>query len=283
MGVDASRLVLVGLSHHTAPIEVREQLALDETGVRDTLARLTGDGVADEAMLLSTCNRVEMYAVTRHQDRLAEYLPRGRAMDRFLYWRQGRDAVQHLMRVACALDSLVVGEPQILGQVKDAVRVADDGGTLGQILRRLTQRTFTVAKRVRSETAIGRSRVGIGNAGVDLALQVFGGLKRKRALLAGTGEMGRQVSQALLGEGLEELLVTNRTWERAVEVAAQHEGTAVEWSRLSEYLARVDIVIVATGARTPVVEVDAVPITLEPWLATTSVVSSRIARAISSG
>jgi glutamyl-tRNA reductase len=249
MGVDAGTLVAVGLSHHTAPVEVRELLSMDEACVRDTLSRIRGDGVAREAFLLSTCNRVELYTVASQVDRLQDYLPRGRAVSKYLYWHQGPEAVRHLMRVACALDSLVLGEPQILGQVKSAMRLAQDAGSLGSLLHPLTRRTLSVAKRVRTETALGRSRVGIGNAGVDLALQVFGGLKGKRAMLIGVGEMGRQVAQSLLGEGLDELLVTNRTPEKAVELARRHGGTAVPWDRVGDYLARVDIAIAATGAR----------------------------------
>jgi glutamyl-tRNA reductase len=180
-----------------------------------------------------------------------EYLPR--AEDKYLFWHQGQEAVRHLFRVASSLDSMVVGEPQILGQVRDAVRVAEELASLGPILRPLTQRTLSVAKRIRTETEIGRSRVGIGNAGVDLAMQVFGDLREKRALLVGVGEMGRQVSRALLGEGLRELLITNRTFERSVELATLHGGTAVPFDRLSDYLARVDIVITATGARQPLI------------------------------
>lgn len=252
MTLEAGSLVAVGLSHHTAPVEVRELLAMDEERVREVLQRIRDDGVAREAMLLSTCNRVELYTVSPKPGRLEDYLPRGRSVARYLYRHQGHDAVRHLMRVACALDSLVVGEPQILGQVKTAVRVAEDAGSLGRMLHPLTRRTLSVAKKVRTETDLGRNRVGIGNAGVDLALQVFGGLKGKRALLIGVGEMGRQVAQALLTEGLDELLVTNRTHERAVELAGRHGGTAVPWDRMADYLARVDIAITATGAREPV-------------------------------
>lgn len=253
--VDPNTLIAVGLSHHTAPVQIREQLALDESGVRETLARLTGDGIATEAMLLSTCNRVELYTVSTHRDQIADYLPRGRSMGKYLYWHQGADAVRHLMKVACSLDSLVIGEPQILGQVKDAVRVAEEAQTLGRMLHPLTRRTLSVAKRVRTETEIGRNTVGIGSAGVELALQVFGGLEGKRALLVGVGEMGRQVAQALLGEGLHELIVTNRTAERAHELAQACGGTAVPWDRLGDYLSQVDIAIAATGAREPVLTV----------------------------
>lgn len=261
MVADADRLLAVGLSHHTAPVEIRERLALDEAGVRVTLERLVrGESIAEEAMLISTCNRVELYAVPRSLPALQEFFgayrgPHGERIDPYLYWYSGREAVRHLFRVASSLDSLVVGEPQILGQVKDAVRIAEETSTLGRVLFPLSQRTLSVAKRVRSTTEVGKSRVGVGNAGVDLALQIFGTLDGKRAMLIGVGEMGRQVARALLSAGLAELLVANRTFERSVELAAEHGGTPVPYERLQDYLPRADIVICATGAQQPIVTV----------------------------
>lgn len=260
MVADGDRLLAVGLSHHTAPVEIRERLAFDEAGVKSTLLRLKSDQITDEAFLISTCNRVELYAVPRSLEALQAFFgtyrgPQGERLDPYLYWYRGRDAVRHLFKVASSLDSLVVGEPQILGQVKDAVRLAEETSTLGRVLYPLTQRTLSVAKRVRSETEIGQSRVGIGNAGVDLAMQIFGTLDGKRAMLVGVGEMGRQVARALLSAGLSELLVANRTFDRSVELAAEHGGTPVPYERMTEYLPRADIVITATGAQTPIVTV----------------------------
>ena len=255
-------LVAVGMNHRTAPVAVRERLALDEEGVRRHLRRLTEEGICSEAMLVSTCNRVELYAVPRDgREDLARYLhafrgPGGEPVDPHLYWLQGEEAVRHLFRVAASLDSLVVGEPQILGQVKEAVRVAEKEHTLGRVLGRLAHRGLRVAKRVRTETDIGRYRVGVGNAGVDLAAQIFGTLDGRRALLVGTGEMGRQVAQALLSAGLSELVVTNRTHERAVELAATFGGTPIAWDRLESYLPLADVVITATGATRPVISAD---------------------------
>ncbi len=253
-------LLAVGLSHHTAPVEVRERLAMDEDAVRQMLHRLRRDDVVEEAMLLSTCNRVELYTVPRSVEGLREFYgtfrgPAGERIDRHLYWHRERDAVRHLFRVASSLDSLVLGEPQILGQVKSAVRVATESETLGRVLHPLTQRTLSVAKKVRSSTDIGNSRVGIGNAGVDLALQIFGGLEGKRCMLIGVGEMGRQVAVALLSAGLEELLVANRTFDRSVALAEEFGGTPVPYDRLTDYLPRADIVLAATGASQPIVTV----------------------------
>ena len=258
MAADLNAIFAMGLSHHTAPVEVREQLAMDEAGIVDALKRMRRDGVTQEALLLSTCNRMEVYAVGGEVDLFSSYLPRGRMAQKYMYVHRGLDAVRHMFRVASALDSLVLGEPQILGQVRDAVRVAEEADSLGRVLHPLTRRMLEVAKRVRTETDLARHRVGIGNAGVDLALQLFGRLEGKRALLLGVGEMGRQVSRALLGEGLDELVVCNRTHDRAVELATEHGWTAVPWNRLEEYLTRVDIVVGATGSASAVLSRDMV-------------------------
>ncbi|MFT4627472.1 MAG: glutamyl-tRNA reductase [Myxococcota bacterium] len=261
MGDDADRILAVGLSHHTAPVEVRERIAMDEAMVRRELARLRSEHVCEEALLLSTCNRVELYAVPSDAERLRDYFDGFRTTDgtsvsQYLYWKRGGEAVQHLFTVAASLDSLVVGEPQILGQVKEAVRVASEENALGRILQPLSARTLSVAKRVRTQTDIGRSRVGIGNAGVDLALQIFGGLEGRRALLLGVGEMGRQVARALLTAGLDELIVANRTYEHAATLASEQGFTAIRWERLAEYLPLADVVITATSAPKPIVSVD---------------------------
>ncbi len=256
-------LVAVGLSHHTAPVEVRERISMDEAGVKRTLERLRSQRILTEGMLLSTCNRMELYGVVEDEAGLRAFFneyrgPGGEGIDRYLYWKRDRDAVYHLFKVASSLDSLVLGEPQILGQVKDAVRLAEEHATLGRVLHPLARRTLSVAKRVRTETDLGKSRVGIGNAGVDLALQIFGGLTGKRAMLVGVGEMGRQVAQALLTAGLEELLIANRTFERSVALAEETGGTPVPYERLQDYLSRADIVLAATGAQQPIITSDMV-------------------------
>ena len=258
MGAD-SQLIAIGLSHRTAPVDVRERLAVDATGVRRTLHNLVSSGISREALLLSTCNRVELYTVPGlgGEGAVNEYLanfrgPRGESIERYLYRHRGRDAVHHLFRVSSALDSMILGEPQILGQLKAAVREAQEVNSLGRVLHRLTQRSLAIGKRVRTETELGKHRVGIGNAGVDLATQIFGSLRGRRCMLLGVGEMGRQVANALQTAGLRELLVCNRTWDRAVELAEAQGGTAVEWNRMPDYLGRVDIVIAATGASEPV-------------------------------
>ncbi len=259
----SGRLVAVGLSHHTAPVEVRERVSMDDATVRRTLERLRTGHVLDEAMLLSTCNRMELYGTVRDEEGLRDFFgefrgPQGERLDPYLYWYHDRDAVYHLFKVASSLDSLVLGEPQILGQVKEAVRLAEAETSLGRVLHPLARRTLSVAKRVRSETDIGKSRVGIGNAGVDLAMQIFGSLEGKRAMLVGVGEMGRQVAQALMTAGLDELLIANRTFERSLEFAEETGATPVPYERLEDYLARADIVLAATGAQHPIITADMV-------------------------
>lgn len=263
MAGEAERLLAVGLSHRTAPVEVRERVAMDDQTVRSFLSRLHSEQVVSEALVLSTCNRMELYSVPHSIDRVRAAIhefrgPSGDSLDPYLYWYKGRDAICHLFRVASSLDSLVLGEPQILGQVKTAVRLAQETSSLGRVLRPLAQRSLSVAKRVRTETDLGRARVGIGNAGVDLALQIFGSLQGKRAMLLGVGEMGRQVARALISAGLDELIVANRTYERSVELATAHSFTPIPWERVTEYLPRADIVIAATGARQPVVTAEMV-------------------------
>ena len=259
----SQRILAVGLSHHTAPVEVRERVSMDESAVRRTLSRLRSDGAVDEVMVLSTCNRMELYGTVTNEDALRAFFgqfrgPAGERIDPYLYWYRDREAVHHLFKVASSLDSLVLGEPQILGQVKEAVRLAEEETSLGKVLHPLARRTLSVAKRVRSETDIGRSRVGIGNAGVDLAMQIFGGLAGKKAMLVGVGEMGRQVAQALMTAGLDELLIANRTFERSVEFAEETGATPVPYERLQDYLARADIVLAATGAQKPIITQDMV-------------------------
>jgi glutamyl-tRNA reductase len=257
-GAPGLSLVCVGLSHHTAPVAVRERLALDEAGVRDELTRLREAGIASEALLVSTCNRVELYAVAEPAAVPALRASLGRRgvpqaeLDRHLFVHAGVEAVRHLFRVACSLDSLVVGEPQILGQVKEAVRQATEAHALGPLTHRLTQRALKVAKEIRTHTDIGRFNVGVGNAGVWLAQQIFSSLQGRRALLIGTGEMGQQVATAMVGAGLSELLVASRTFQRAVEVAEEFHGTAIPFERIGQYLAQVDVVITATGAQQPI-------------------------------
>ncbi|MCB9765297.1 MAG: glutamyl-tRNA reductase [Alphaproteobacteria bacterium] len=250
-------LVTIGLSHRTAPVALREQVAITQERIPEHLEAFRARQLSQESVILSTCNRVEIYALVAAEDQgqgIARYLAQAhglpaRQLDAHLYRYAGADAVSHLFRVASSLDSLVVGEPQILGQVKEAFRVAEDHHAVGRYLAPLMRRALSVAKRVRTETRIGQEPVSVGSAGVELARQLFGRLAGRRALLIGAGEMGRAVARSMLGQGVEELVVANRTYERATDLAKEFGGTAVHLDQLERYLGQVDIVVTSTGSQ----------------------------------
>ncbi len=251
-----SSLIAVGLSHHTAPVDVRERLAVPAANVPGLLDALRTDGLGREALLLSTCNRVELYAVTTNgydSDAVAAWLAErnGLAPRRtlpYLYRHTDDDAIRHLFRVTSSLDSMVLGEPQIVGQVREAYRVAQVHRAAGPVLHRVMDHALQVAKRVRSETRIAREAVSIGRAGVELASQVLGGLDTRRAMLIGAGEHGRVVARSLLDYGLSELIVANRTFSRGAEVAKDFGAAAIPFDEINAYLPRVDIVMTSTAA-----------------------------------
>ena len=259
-------LVLVGLNHKTAPVEVRECLAPPPEELDGRLAELLNlDGVR-EAVMLATCNRVEVLAAVDDvsaEDDIAAWLAQGKPLDPALvedslYTHQGEEAVRHLFRVASSLDSLVVGEPQILGQIKEAYRAAAEGGASRTVLNRLLHKTFQVAKRVRTETNIGGAAVSVSYAAVELAKKIFDDLDGLKALLVGAGEMAELAAEHLLTNGVERVLVANRTLERAVELAerlggGESAGRAFSLNDLPEVLKQVDIVITSTGASEPVI------------------------------
>ena len=250
------RIVAVGLSHHTAPVEVRERLAPGPTMVPSILSRLRLDHVGTEGVLLSTCNRVELYAILpRHMDpdALEDWLAeRGglaaRLVRPHLYRHADQEALRHLFRVTSSLDSMVIGEPQILSQVKAAYQIAVESDATGPFLRRVMDRALTVAKRVRTETDIGREAVSVGRAGVELARQVLGTLKGRVGLLIGAGAHGKLVARSLQSHGLGELVVANRTFERGAALAKQLGATAAQMVDLPRHLERADVVITSTGA-----------------------------------
>ena len=249
-------LVAVGLSHHTAPVEVRELLAMGPTGVPDLLSRLRTDSVGAEGVLLSTCNRVELYAVARRDQSardVAEWLVhvtgnRVRKMTEHVFAYQQQDALRHVFRVAASLDSMIIGEPQIVGQLKDAYKLATSAQAAGPVMRRVMDRALHVAKRVRTETDIAQEAVSVGRAGVELARQVLGSLQGKSALLIGAGAHGKLVATSLLGYGLGELTVANRTFANAAELARRYGGTACHLDDIERHLERVDVVVASTGA-----------------------------------
>ncbi len=246
---------LVGVNHRTAPVEVRERLALPDDRT-DALARaLVGNGRIEEVLVLSTCNRVEFLASAEPEALRTEVfrrLPReieGLELDeRVFYDHIGRDAVRHVFRVASSLDSMVVGEPQILGQVRAAFQRAKEVGTVGAFLDRLVTQAVRVARRVRTETGIGTMAVSVSSVAVELARKIFGDLDGLSVLLIGAGEMAESAAHHLHTAGTRSMFVMNRTPAGAERVAAMVGGEAVAFDRLLEMLQRVDIVVSSTGS-----------------------------------
>jgi glutamyl-tRNA reductase len=247
------QLALVGLSHKTAPVEIRERLAFSSDGVRNALTALTGRQEVQEAIILSTCNRVEVVAQSSGDDTIREFLcdfhqiPHD-SVSKHLYSFRNADAIRHVFRVTSSLDSMIVGEPQILGQVKEAFRIATDAGTVGMHLTALMNRAFAVAKKVRTETGISQSAVSVSYAAVELARKIFGDLSGKTVMIIGASKMGELAAKHLKRAGASSVLVTNRTFERAVEMAKVFEGAAVPFEHFADHMVGADIVITSTGA-----------------------------------
>ncbi len=256
-------IFVVGLSHRTAPVEVRERLSTSTDALPEVLARLAAREELAEVMFVSTCNRVEVYAATAgdkpEQDRakgaravrevLAAHAGTSeRDLAAVLYEKEGEDAVRHIFRVAASLDSMVLGEPQILGQVKGAYDAAMAAGALKSRLSRCVQRAFTVAKRVRTETEIGSGTVSISSVAVDLAKRVFGDLSHSTVLLMGAGEMAEAAAKSL-GKGARAIRVCNRNLDRAQKLADSVNGVAAKWEALEVELATADVVVTSTSAR----------------------------------
>ena len=246
--------VVVGLSHRTAPVEVRERLAVTPDRLEQELREISVKGRFDEALLISTCNRVELYATSANpieaaqsaKKALAERLSEA-ATDEVLYQQRGVDVIRHVFRVASSLDSLVVGEPQILGQVKEAFDAAKGAGTVGTLLGRCFTQAFATAKRVRSETGIAEGTVSVSSIASELAKKIFGNLEGRRTLLLGAGEMGESAARSLRQTGTQ-LHVVNRSEERAQKLAEACGGRAVPYERLSIELAEADVVIASTAS-----------------------------------
>ncbi len=252
--------VAFGLNHLTAPVSLREQVAFDGDAARQALGELRGQPGVDEALILSTCNRTELYCSVSPgaEDVPAQWLHHHHHLtpDRlteFLYRHDEDEAVRHIFRVATGLDSMVLGEPQILGQVKDAYQLARQVNTLGPPMERLLQHTFSVAKRVRSDTHIGAHSVSVAFTAVRLAEQVFADLRDACVLLIGAGDTIELAARHLAGKHVKRLLVANRTLENAQELAGRHGGYALALSDLDKHLAEADIVITSTASREPVV------------------------------
>jgi glutamyl-tRNA reductase len=251
------RLFLIGMSHKTAPIEMRERLQLECGEGNQPLAELMRLNGIQEALYLSTCNRVEILARAEDDVQAVEVLKsfiyrQGNLsiaeLEKCLYIHRDLEAVRHLFRVTSSLDSMVMGEPQILGQMKEAYRMAVESRATGVFLNRLSHQAFQAAKRVRTETGIAGNAVSVSYAAVELAKKIFGDLKGKTILLIGAGEMSELAARHLLRQGVGRIIIANRTYARAEAMAAEFQGTPVAFDRFYEVLPEVDIVIASTGA-----------------------------------
>jgi glutamyl-tRNA reductase len=246
----------VGLNHTTAPVDVRERLAVPREQIGESLSGLLQHASLSEVVLLSTCNRVEVYAVQPNAaapDRIVDALAQLRGMPgdvvrRHCFVREHDNAARHIFRVAASLESMVVGEPQILGQVKEAWQLARERQTVGPILDRCLTMAFRGAKRVRSETDVARGGASVASVAVELARSIFGQLRGSTVALIGAGEMGRQAALHLRADGAEQLLVVNRSRERGEELALAIGGRYLAWDQLDEALTKADVVIASTGA-----------------------------------
>lgn len=251
------KLHVTGLNHRTAPVEVRERLAFDAASLPDALKHLRGSSGVHESLILSTCNRVEIVVATDEKedanDRISGFLQHTKPgyrldFDRHLYHFEDRDAIRHLFRVASSLDSMVVGEPQILGQLKEAWSLAKEQGVLGQFLDTVLTRAFNVAKRVRTETTIGESAVSVSFAAVELAREIFGSLNGCGVLLIGAGKMSELAARHLHRSGANRIFVTNRTRARAEEMASLFNGAIIDYDAFQSAMPDIDIVIASSGA-----------------------------------
>ena len=251
-------IFIVGLNHRSAPIELRESVAVERSRVMEALGRLRRISTVRESVLVSTCNRVEVVAAAPEAHRAMEavksFLNQQRSSSRdgglkdHLYNYCGAEAVRHLFRVAASLDSMVVGEPQILGQLKDYYKLAQQAGTVGTVLHRLFHRSFFVAKRVRTETGIASRAVSMSSVAVELAGRIFDRFDEKTVMLIGAGKMGDVMARHLQRCGVKSVMVTNRTFERAVELAKKIQGNPIRFDDFPRYLKLADLVIGCAAA-----------------------------------
>lgn len=258
-------IVVVGLNHKTAPVEVREKLSFPEATVSEALRKLMSYDGIKESLILSTCNRVEIYASVddsaKGADRIKKFISDYHGLspdvlENSLYIHPDAQGARHVFRVASSLDSLVVGEPQILGQLKDAFDIALKTKTTSTVLNKLLKKAISVAKRVRTETRLAEGAVNISFAAVELARKIFGSLQEKTVMLLGAGEMAELAARHLLNNGVATIMVANRTFERAVELANEFKGSAVRFEDFPAEMVMADILICSTGAPNYVVKHD---------------------------
>ena len=249
---------ILGINHKTAPVAIREQVAFEPQQLAGVLRALTQEAGIAEAVILSTCNRTEVYwAGTATGADLTQWLsqlrPSEHDLSTSIYVHEESAAVEHVFRVAAGLDSMMIGEAQILGQLKDAYRAAQEAGSTGPALHKLFQATFSTAKRVRTDTRIGANAVSIASASVSLARRVFSDLGARTALLIGAGEMITLTARHVAGQGVNKIIIANRTLQRAQELATEVRGIAVNLSELPTHLAQADIVISCTASPVPII------------------------------
>jgi glutamyl-tRNA reductase len=251
------KVLVVGLNHKVADIEVREKLAFDGPKLLEGLIRFKELPEIQEAVIVSTCNRVELYANVRDREKAAESIKaflsefhsiKRSSLDKALYIYDDIDAIRHVFRVASSLDSMIVGEPQILGQLKDAFELALEKKTTGILLNKLLKKAISVAKRVRTETKIAENAVSISFAAVELARKIFTDLSKRACMLLGAGEMAELAARHLITNGVQEVIVANRTYERACDLAKEFNGRPVKFDDFIREMAHADIVICSTGA-----------------------------------
>ncbi len=256
MPANHQQLFLMGGNHQTAPLEVREKMALEESQIEILYNHLGKQSDLTECIVLSTCNRFELYGATRQRisnEQAAGMLSavQGSAPELFLkngYWREGREVVRHIFLVAAGMDSQLLGETEILGQVKHAYSAAIAHSTAGPLLHRVFQKSFQAAKWARTHTTIGRGQVSVGNVAAELARRIFGDLGKSRILLVGTGEVGAKTAKSLRSRGAGFLCVTSRTWANARELSAEVEAEAIPYDGWRAQLSTFDIIICATAA-----------------------------------
>lgn len=255
--MNGANLIVLGVSHHSAPVELRERFACSEGDAPALLERVRSAGLGEEAVLVSTCNRVELYVATGRPAAeaasvLREFLLRDRGVvepcGRQLYGLGGVAAAEHLFRVASGLDSLVLGETEILGQLKQAYAVALRSGTTGRILNKVFQTAFAAAKKVRSETQIQRGNTSVASVAVDLAEKIFDRLSDRQVMVIGAGDTSEKTARALLSRGAHSVIVSNRSWDRAAALAEELGGRAIHFDEWEQEFGRLDIIISSTSA-----------------------------------
>ena len=257
-------LIAFGINHKTAPVDIREKVAFAPEKMEQALHECINKGEVSEAAIVSTCNRTELYFCLLEDDAsnhditpqlgwFCQYHQlKIEDIEPYIYQHSNNDAVQHILRVASGLDSLVLGEPQILGQIKDAYNTANQAGTIGRQLNRLFQHTFSVAKQVRTDTAIGASPVSVAFAAVSLSKRIFADLSKHTALLIGAGETTELVARHLADQGLNKMIVANRTVERAKILASNFKAEAIALSDMPDRLVEADIIIASTASQLPI-------------------------------